>query len=761
MNSQGAVSTPTSDDCEYPLTYGQAALWFLHEADPTSIAYHMAGAVAIPGDTDLEAFRRACLKLTARHPMLRTVFEAPGGRPVQHLVTDLPGLVLRIDASKWSQVELDVHLAEEVDRPMDLEHGPLWRVIVFEHAPIPADKPVSGLVPDHLVLVVCHHIIGDLWSMSILLSEIAALYRAENDGIPAALKPLRSSYAEYVSKEAGRVSGPQGEEAWQYWGQILSGPTPVLDLPIDHPRTSSPSGRGKAHAIHFSETLSNQIRALAEQSHVPLYQVFLAAFQALLYRFTGQEEVLIGFPKAGRSPELARTIGYFINTLVMRADFPDNLRFVDLLSQDTKQFQESARYEWYPFSLLVQRLQPQRIPGQPPLVQALFSWQQAPRLIPREDAGAFSLGLAGGWVDLGGLLMRSLPIPRRAAPFDLTFSAAAMPGGLAATIEYDDDLFEEMTIRRMAGCFTTLLESIIAQPEQLVSHLAILPATEREQVVEKLNASAASYPDQVLLHQLFEQQAERMPEASAVTWEGGQLSYRQLIRSANQLAHYLQGHDVGPGSLVGLYLEPSAYFLIGVLGTLKAGGTYIPLDPAYPPARLSLMLDDAQPAILITRRDLSQRLPPYEGGLLCLDTDEEILRQMPETNPSHPLNPDPMAYVLYTSGSTGKPKGVMVYHRGVVNLLVDFQRRHPISPGEACSWWTSPSFDVSIYEIFSAWLAGGCLRIIPDEVRLDTPVLLEWLHANHIRSAYLPPFVLADFATWEKNTNSLARYTGC
>ncbi|HEX7976377.1 MAG TPA: amino acid adenylation domain-containing protein, partial [Anaerolineales bacterium] len=581
-----------------------------------------------------------------------------------------------------------------------------------------------------------------------LLSEVAALYREETTGVPASLKPLKTTYADHVGKELERLKEPQAEISWEYWRTILSGELSPLSLPTNQPRPPVLTGYGAVQQVLLDNKTTEELRALAKKQDVALYTVLLTAFQALLHRYTGQNDILVGFPKAGRSPAMARVVGYFVNQTVVRANFTENPRFIDLLNRVQKSIEEGAPHDWYPFSLLVQRLQPTRQLNRSPLIQATFAWQHAPRLILGEKAGALVLGQADQALEMDGLFVRSVHLPHRVAPFEVMMLAAEAPDGLVIALEYATDLFDAVTINRFAECYRTLLKSILAAPEQRVSDLTILQETEWKQLVEDWNATEAPFPDQACLHQLFEQQIERIPETVAVASGEAQLTYFQLNQQANKLAHFLQEQGVGPDRLVGVFLEPSVQMVIALLGIMKAGGAYLPLDPNFPEKRLAFMLADARPVLLLTRQGLRERLLDFTGTVICLDTDQDRLCRQPENNPVSSVAPTHMAYVMYTSGSTGNPKGVPLAHRGVVNLLTDFQRRQPISTGEACSWWTSPGFDVSVYEIFSPLLVGGSLQVIPEEFRLNVHSLLDWLQAHDIRSAYLPPFFLEDFAAW-------------
>ena len=345
---------------EYPLTQGQAALWFHYKLAPQSVAYNLAGAVAVSGDTDLEALRRSFQKLADRHPMLRTLFTSQHGEPLQRVYPSVEIAFQVEEASKWDIAKLNLRLADEIYRPFDLELGPTWRVMVFKRAPLAADKKRNRHPQDHLILLVLHHIIVDLWSIAIIMSEVAALYRQEVSGTPANLKPLRFSYAEHIQKEAEKLAGRQAEKARNYWQTILSGELSPLHLPLDRTRPPVSTGRGADHSILLDKALTQKLQSLAEKQHVPIHTILLSAFQVLLQRYSGQNDILVGFPKAGRSPSSVRVVGYFVNQMMVRANFAADPNFIDFLKGIQKSLDEGASHDWYPFSLLVQDLQQDR-----------------------------------------------------------------------------------------------------------------------------------------------------------------------------------------------------------------------------------------------------------------------------------------------------------------------------------------------------------------------------------------------------------------
>ncbi|HZC06289.1 MAG TPA: amino acid adenylation domain-containing protein, partial [Ktedonobacterales bacterium] len=766
MDPTHAEDLPTSTYvAAYPLSIGQKALWSLYQTTPESVAYNLSGAVAVPSETNLDALRRAFQRLAERHPMLRTIFATSDGEPIQRVLPRADVDFRCEDASAWYPAQLDERLGEEIYRPFDIERHPAWRVLALTHAPIAtplaSDEVTHESQPEHLLLLVFHHILGDLWSLAVMISELAALYREETTGAPATLKPLRARYADFVRHEAERLAGPEADTSWEYWRTQLAGDIPSLDLPADHPRIAVHTGRGAAESIALDQELTQRLRTLAETRHVAVYTILLTAFQILLHRYTGQDDVLVGFPKAGRSHAVARVVGYFVNTIVLRADLSEHPRFVELLDTNRRALDESAAHEWYPFAEVARRLRPARELGRAPIFQAMFSWQKTTALLPREQAGFMALGQGASTVDLGGLRMRPIPIAHRVAPVDLTMAAAESPDGLVVTLEYRTDLFDAATIARMAASYRILLNSIAADPDQLVSRLPILSGAERRQLVEVWNATAMPYPSDLRLHQFVERQAELAPEALAVVASDTRLTYRTLNQQANQLAHYLRQQGVGPDTPVALLCTRSAQALIGLVAILKAGGAYAPLDASYPDERLAFMLRDSAATLLLTERGLDDRLAHIRAAsgddalsgvrVFSLDGNDantRLIRAQSRNNPPCVVTPDQLAYLIYTSGSTGQPNGVALTHRGVVSLLSDFQRRGPLTSGDACSWWTSLSFDVSVYEIFSAWLVGATVHVIPEHVRLAAPALLGWLQTHQIRSAYLPPFLLADYARW-------------
>jgi len=736
------IFTPPQEAvAEYPLSHGQRALWFLQRMAPESVAHNVVHAVRVRMELDIPALRRAFQKLVDRHPVLRTTFAAPHGEPVQRVHEHMEVSFQVEDASTWSEEYLNARLAEEVYRPFDLERGPLMRVKLFTRSP-----------QDHILLLAMHHIVTDMWSMALIMYETNLLYQEEITGVPAPLKPLRFQYTDYVQWQEEMLAGPEGERLWEFWRKQLAGELPVLNLPTDRPRPPIQTERGALQSLRLGTELTQALKSLAKAHGATLYMTLLAAFQVLLHRYTGQEDILVGSPKAGRNRRVARLVGYFINPVVLRADLSGNPTFSTFLKQVRQTVLDAFEHDAYPFPLLVERLQPERDPSRPPIFQVVFAWQKTTRLVDGQGMASFVLGLGGSKLELGGTPLEVVSLEQRVTPFDLTLLVTEAGRELGAAIEYNVDLFDAATIRRMLGHLRTLLEGIVADPEQRVSDLPLLTEDERRQVLVEWNATAADYPQDRCAHELFEAQVERTPDATAVVFEDGQLTYRELNRRANQLAHYLRRLGVGPEVLVGIYMERSLEMIIGLLGILKAGGAYLPLDPSYPPERLAFMLEDADVPILLTQTHLLDRLGVKHNRqsaignrqfIICLDADWEAIAQESEDNPVSEVTPDNLAYVIYTSGSTGMPKGTLLEHRGLCNLITAWIQDFNVGPGSRMLQFFPVSFDGSVAEIFSTLLSGATLCVPRLETVVSMPDLHRLMQEQAVTHVLMTPSVLA------------------
>ncbi|HVR96174.1 MAG TPA: AMP-binding protein, partial [Thermoanaerobaculia bacterium] len=585
---------PLPVEGEQPLSFGQKSLWFLDRLAPEGGAYNIAVAARVLGGLDVEALRRSLAVLTARHAALRTVFHLVDDEPVQRVLDEMA-----VDLAGGED------LVAEAFRPFSLELGPLVRVRVLPakpHPPAPSPGGRGGEKQEQILLFVIHHIATDFWSLAVLAREVSALYRQETGGPAAELEPVALRYTDYVHWQAERLAGAHGERLWGYWRERLAG-LPDLDLPTDRPRPPVQTYAGGARSLALPPALAERLRSLAAGQGATLYIALLAAFQAQLARYTGQDDLAVGSPTAGRgAPELVGVAGYFVNPVVMRTDLSGEPSFAAFLGRVRTAALTALEHADFPFALLAERLRPVRDPARSPLFQAMLVLQRGR---PGDDPGlaAFSLGEDGARIDLGGLALESVRLPERRAQFDLTLRLVeTADGGLGAVLEHNADLFDGATADRMLGHLQVLLDGATADPRTPLPLLPLLTPTERGQVLVEWNATRREYPQDICLHELFEAQVEKTPQAEALVAGDLRLTYAELNARANRLASHLRKLGVGPEVRVGVCLGRSADLIVSLLSVLKAGGAYVPLDPAYPRERLEMMLEDSGAAVLVARK---------------------------------------------------------------------------------------------------------------------------------------------------------------
>ncbi len=525
---------------------------------------------------------------------------------------------------------------------------------------------------EHVLLVCMHHVVSDGWSMGVFVQELVVLYNAYSQGQPLPLAPLPIQYADFAIWQRQWLQGEVLESQLSYWQQQLKDAPALLSLPTDRPRPAVQTYHGTHQEFALSLELTSQLTKLSQEQGVTLFMTLLAAFDTLLYRYTGTEDILVGSPIANRDrSEIEGLIGFFVNTLVMRTNLVGNPSFSELLGRVREMAMEAYTHQDLPFEMLVEALQPERDLSHTPLFQIMFVLQNAPT----------------SELELTGLTASLLPIKGTTSRFDLTLSMENTATGLVGWWEYNTDLFDASTIERMTGHFVTLLEGIIANAQQQISQFPLLTEVEQQQLLVEWNDTGVDYPLHKCIHQLFEEQVDRTPNAVAVEFQNQQLTYKQLNYRANQLAHYLHSLGVKPDVLVGMCVERSLEMVIGLLGILKAGGAYVPLDPEYPTERLSFILEDAQVTVLLTQQRLIDRLPQHHAKLVCLDTDAELISQCSpnniislrvrqfrldgnrqDSNCLTGVQPNNLVYIIYTSGSTGKPKGIAMSQLALCNL---------------------------------------------------------------------------------------------
>ena len=701
---------------EHRLSYSQQAVWLAHLLNPKSAAYNIAAGIEINGHVDTVALRRVCQAMVDSHAALRTAYVEREGQPWQltheHQTVDFEC----VDARDLSEAELHVQLTTEADRPFDLETGHVLRIRLFTRS-----------AAEHLLLCAIHHIACDFWSLDLLTSELRVRYQAETGETKATIASPRLTYTDFTYWQADMLAGAESDRLWSYWQKQLDGELPVLNLPTDRVLSGETSPEGDTYRFELGAELSSELSAFAKREGTTLYTTLLACFYVLLQRYSRQDDIIVGSPTSGRSrPEFSNIVGHFVNPVPLRTQLDRASDFRSLLRDVRGTVIEALAHQDYPFSVLAQKVQPERDPGHSPLFQVVFAWEQPRRF---ED------------VETSTVKMKNLLWRQGGAPYDLMLLALEEGPSLSFTFQYRSALFEESRIRRMAEHFQNVIAAAVANPEQQLDELPLIGEEERRQLLFDWNQTEVAYDRGACLHDLFATQAARTPEAIAVVHEDQRLTYRELDQRANQLAHYLRDLGVGPGTVAGVRLPRGLQLVEAILAVLKAGGAYLPFDTALTLERVRMMARDSQAAVVIAETEIPVGVPT-----VALDRLQDRLARESTEPLAAGVSGDHVAYVMYTSGSTGNPKGVMIPHRAVVNLLQDFTRRQPLAVGDACSAWTTIGFDVSVYELFSALLAGGALHFVPSATRMHGAALLEWIEREQIHSAYLPPFVLVELA---------------
>ncbi|HSU14717.1 non-ribosomal peptide synthase/polyketide synthase [Longimicrobium sp.] len=688
-----------------PLSFAQERLWFIDRMDPGTPVYNLPHPVRLRGALDLDALLGALREMVRRHAVLRTRFAVADGHAVQRVEspdTFQPGVD---DLSALAPEEREAELARVNDdwcwAPFDLERGPLFRARVLRLA---AD--------DHALLVAMHHAVSDGWSMGVFRHELLALYEAFRRGEPSPLAELPLTYAEFAVWQRSRMAGGELERQLAWWRDALSGAPPVLELPTDRPRAARPSQRGGTVTFAVPARVAGALRALAHGERATLFMVLLAAWDVLMSRWSGQTDLVVGTPVAGRTHrDTEGLIGFFSNILPLRADLSGGPAFRALVGQVRDFAMGAFAHQEASFEKIVEELVPDRVLNHAPLVQVLFQLLNTPEKKS----------------ELGDLEIDYIEVETRAARVDMTTGLVEMEdGSLRGAIEYATDLFDPDTVERLAARFVALLRAAAATPDASVAALPLLSAEERGEVLA-LGAAAASFPVAETLHGRFAARAAEAPDAPALTFEGATISYAELDARANRLANHLRATGVGPESLVGLCVERSLETVIGILAILKAGGGYLPLDPAYPADRLAYMLDDSGAEIVVTTAELAERIPAEGRRLVRLDADAGVIASASPESPEVELSADALAYVIYTSGSTGRPKGVQVTHGNALRLFDATDGWFRFGAGDVWTLFHSYAFDFSVWEIWGALLYGGRVVVVPFYVSRSPEAFLRLL----------------------------------
>ncbi|MEX0803651.1 MAG: amino acid adenylation domain-containing protein [Candidatus Binatia bacterium] len=685
-----------------PLSFAQERLWFLEQLEPASGVYNICRASRLSGRLDSAALEASLSEIVRRHEVLRSEIRIIDGRPMQ-VTASAPAIKLSLTGLRSStgtdrENEVRRRIKAEAKYPFDLSTGPFLRARLLQIG----DE-------DHILILTTHHIVSDAWSMGILTRELWTLHEAYAAGKTSPLKDLSIQYADFAVWQKDWLQGEVLESQLSYWKKQLND-IQAFNLPTDRPRPPRQSFHGTRYPLTLPRSLTASINELSHGQGVTSFMTLLAAFQVLLYRYSGQEDVVVGSPIANRGrTELESLIGFFVNTLVLRADLSGNPSFKALLSRVRDVCLGAYAHQDLPFEKLVHELQPERDLSRNPLFQVMFVLQNATRPLSQ----------------ISSIRSEPVEIESGRSQFDLSLFLRERDGKLIGYFEYSTDLFERDTIERMAGHFQTLLEGIVADPGQPIATLPILTETGRHQILVEWNDTGADYPKDSCIHELFEAQVERTPDAIALEFEGEEVTYRELNQRANQLGHYLISLGVGPERLVGICVERSIEMVVGLLAILKAGGAYVPLDPAYPIERLVFIMQDAQFAVLLTQERMRSgceatiaNVQSAEIKTVCVDRDRKIIDRQSHGNLNSGVTTNKLAYIIYTSGSTGQPKGVAIEHKNTAALL-DWTKT-VFTPDEMAGVLASTSicFDLSVFELFAPLSWGGKVVLVENALHL-------------------------------------------
>ncbi|MEQ1559088.1 MAG: amino acid adenylation domain-containing protein [Methyloglobulus sp.] len=745
-----------------PLSQGQRAIWTVSQVETESVIYNLSVALRIQSAINIEALKDAVQFLMKRHEQLRVRFVLDENLwPVQILVDDPKFQFNHIFCNSENQRQQQISSAIKI--PFDLEHGPLLRVGLF-----------SCSDTNHILLFCAHHIIADLRSMSVLLDELKQVYTGLCSGHQVLLQSIIGSYKEFINWQQAYLESKQSEQALQYWHQQLSGEIPKIELPIDNIRPNRQSHGGAIETIILDQQIVEKLRNLAIQNGSTLYMTLLCIFKILLYRYSGQQDIIVGSPIAGRAKsEFSNLVGYFVNTVALRSSPDGTKTFVQYLAKVRGIVLEALQNQDYPFPLLVEKLQPERANGIWPFYQVMFALQGD--VDSYSEAAALALGIPNIEINWSELDVKSAEIKETIVQFDLAMMTAVTQGGLLVSFQYSTELFESTTISRMLGHFHSLIEGVLNNPNQRLVDLPLLPESEYCQLLYGFNATEVEFPQEMYIHQLFERQVERDPNATALVYEGKSVSYGELNRHANRLAYRLLELGVRPDDRVAICVERSLEMVVGLLGILKAGGCYVPLDPGYPEERLTYMLSDSGPVAILTQEDVWVRLSgitasPGSSAIPVILLDGVVGQEAEQSGefgknvtlaklcPGYPeQNPGPgeigltchhLVYVIYTSGSTGQPKGVMVEHMSLVNFLYSMSKILGIESRDKLLALTTLSFDIAGLELFLPLIKGAKIILINRATASDSELLQKTILKHS------PTIVQATPATWQLLLNN-------
>lgn len=706
-----------SDQSIAPLSLAQESQWLLQHLQPDNTVLNTFRALRVARPLDRAVLERALTEVVRRHDVLRTNFRTIDGVPMQVIRPPEPVTVDMLDLSALPASEREAEFVrwsrKRTVEPFDLAEGELFRADLVRMAD-----------DDHIVFFNLHHIVCDGWSLGVLVRETVALYSAFSKDKPSPLPPLVVQYGDYAAWQRSKLQVDAVDKQMAFWRERLAGAPTVTDLPFDHPRPPDRSFRGKRRGVTLERQLVTRLRLLCQREQTTLFIVIMSTLATLIHRYSGATDIVIGTPVANRSfREVEPLVGLFINTIAFRFDLSGDPTFKELLARVRADAMEFFSNQDVPFERVLNDLGIRREKDRSPLFQVMVAMQP-----PRAASVSSEIG-----VDPAVLTPRG-------SKFDMTLVLwESEDGDVGGIIEYATDLFEPDTIERLFKHFVTLLEGVTSNPLQHISALPLLSEEERQQAVAGWNATAASHP-QRCLHELFAEQAARTPDAVALVFNDERITYRELDQRANRLAWHLRGLGVGPDTIVGLCMHRSPALIVGLLGIIKAGGAYLPLDPYYPAERLAYITADAKPRVIVSESALITALGAQQVPLVQLDADWPRIEANPVSQPPNATLPDHLIYVLYTSGSTGQPKGVMGTHRAVVNRL-HWDVTQEISD-EVYAQKTTPNFIDALWDIFMPLIRGQSTVIVPEDVVRDPGRLIDLLSREAATRIVLVPSLL-------------------
>ncbi len=719
---------PGEELTEFPLSKGQRALWFLHRLAPDSPAYNLIYSSRISPYVDIPVMQEAFADLFRRHPMLDVTFSLKDGEPVQSIRTGGTIEFREHDATMLDDDKLKVLLVEHANRPFDLRHGPVIRLELFRTA----DNA-------HVVILSMHHIVSDAWSVVLLMNDLIESYFSLRAGGRPKYEPLEFRYHDYVRWQERLLESAEGGRMLRYWEEQMAGAPPTLDLPTDRPRAPVQTFNGATCGFKLEETLTKKILAFSAERNVTLYTTLLSAFQVLLHRYCNQDDIVVGSPFAGRRrKEFHELIGYFINPVALRSRIDDDPSFTDYLERVGQTVIGALENQEYPLAKLVDRLKVRRDPSRSPIFQVSFSMERIPG-VDEQGIAVFLIGQGGHKFQVGDITVESIDLNLRMAQFEITLVVEEAGGNIYGCWQYNSDLFDSASIARLNDLYKQVLLEAVDHPERRISEFTLLSPHEEKTLLGDWNDTAVEFPRDLCLHQLIAQQVERAPDAVAVTSAGKSLTYAELDRRANGVANLLQSEGIGPDAPVGLLADRSVDMLVAVLGIMKSGGCYVPLDPAFPAYRIEQMLEDSCPTVVLTQGHLVDRLPKGDWKIHLLE-DAPTADEAPETSG---LSPESLAYIIYTSGSTGRPKGVEIPHSAVVNFLCSMRDKPGLGQDDKLLAVTTLSFDISVLELFLPLLTGAHVVVATRDEAADGRRLAALLEEFEITAMQATP------ATWQ------------